>query len=57
MTIICSWCDKVLSKDETEDGEIISHSICDLCTVKLKNGEFEDVDFPQPGLDPPPKTH
>ena len=57
MTIVCAWCDKVMKKDETEDGEIISHSICVLCRVKLKSGGFEDADFPQPGLDPPPKTH
>jgi len=40
-----------MSEDKTEDGEIISHSICDECTEKLKNGEFEDADFPQPFLD------
>jgi len=51
LTIVCSWCELVMSEDKTEDGEIISHSICDECTEKLKNGEFEDADFPQPFLD------
>lgn len=57
MTTICSWCTKVITEDETEDGEVISHSICDDCAPKLLRGEFENVDFPQPGLDRPAQKH
>lgn len=57
MTIICAWCKEIMSEDDTFEGEIISHSICDVCAPKLKNGEFEDANFPQPCLDPPPETH
>jgi hypothetical protein len=56
MTIMCSWCKEVQSEDETEDGEIISHSICEECAEKLKRGYFEGMNFPQPGLDPPTET-
>jgi len=56
MTPICAWCGARPNGDKPRKGEILSHTICEECAVKLKRGEFEHMNFPQPLPDPPTKT-
>ena len=38
MSIICSWCLKVLGEKEPKENKYISHSICDKCKeIMLKS--------------------
>ena len=42
MTVICSWCGKLLKQLDHENVGMISFGICDGCGEKLKRGDFDD---------------
>jgi len=45
MIIICAWCMRILRETQEPPLDKISHSMCEKCAKKMREGGFENGKF------------